>query len=135
MRESHFFQNCGTFCFDLYWKYHNFERNKIRATVFLKWTDFSLLIEYILLPFTALNSITIWSELSSSNSRVKDIVSRLTPDNLWLMDYDAQSWGKCDNISLFYIWDFFYYELLLHIIYDIYKTLNSLLHLSLWNVN
>ena len=40
MRESHFFQNCGTFCFDLYWKYHNFERNEIRATAFVKWTDF-----------------------------------------------------------------------------------------------
>ena len=26
MPESRFFQNCGTFCFDLYWKYHNFER-------------------------------------------------------------------------------------------------------------
>ena len=41
LRESRFFQNCGTFCFDLYSKYHNFERNEIRATVFLKWTDFS----------------------------------------------------------------------------------------------
>ena len=28
------------FCFDLHWKYHNFERNKISATVFLKWMDF-----------------------------------------------------------------------------------------------
>ena len=27
------------FCFDLYWKYHNFERIDIRATVFLKWMD------------------------------------------------------------------------------------------------
>ena len=27
--------------FDLYWKYHNFVRNEIRATVILKWTDFS----------------------------------------------------------------------------------------------
>ena len=25
----------------MYWKYHNFERNKIRATGFLKWMDFS----------------------------------------------------------------------------------------------
>ena len=41
MRDPHFFQNCGTFCFDLYWKYHNFERNEIRETGFLKWTDFS----------------------------------------------------------------------------------------------
>ena len=40
MRESRFFQNCGTFCFNLYWKYHNFERNETRTTVFLKWTDF-----------------------------------------------------------------------------------------------
>ena len=28
--------------FDLYWKYHNFERNEDCATVFLKWTDFIL---------------------------------------------------------------------------------------------
>ena len=52
MRDPHFFQNCGTFqyniswlCFDVSWccieKYHNFERNEDRATVFLKWTDFS----------------------------------------------------------------------------------------------
>ena len=35
MCKSCFFQNCGTFCFDLYWNYHNFERNEIRVTVFL----------------------------------------------------------------------------------------------------
>ena len=40
LRKSSFFQNCGTFCFDLFWKYHNFERNEIRATGFLKWRDF-----------------------------------------------------------------------------------------------
>ena len=40
LHESGFFQNCGTFYFDLYWKYHNFERNEICATVFLKSTDF-----------------------------------------------------------------------------------------------
>ena len=39
--ESRFFQNCDTFCFDLYWKYHNFECNEIQVTIFLKWTDFS----------------------------------------------------------------------------------------------
>ena len=32
MRESRFFQNCGTFCFDLCWKYHNYERIEICAT-------------------------------------------------------------------------------------------------------
>ena len=47
MRESRFFQNCGTFWFDLYWKYHNFERNEIRATVFLKWTDFRKVFFFI----------------------------------------------------------------------------------------
>ena len=48
MRDPHFFQNCGSFqyniswlCFDFSEKYHNFERNEDRATVFLKWTDFS----------------------------------------------------------------------------------------------
>ena len=40
MRKSSFFHNCATFCFDFYWKYHNFERNKICASV--KWTDFSV---------------------------------------------------------------------------------------------
>ena len=40
LRISSFFQNSDTFCFDLYWHYHNFERNEIRATGFLKWTDF-----------------------------------------------------------------------------------------------
>ena len=43
LRKSRFFQNCGTFCFDLYWKYHNFERNMIRATGYLKWLDFTRL--------------------------------------------------------------------------------------------
>ena len=28
----------------MYWKYHDSERIKIRATVFLKWTDFSKVI-------------------------------------------------------------------------------------------
>ena len=40
MRESRFFQNCGTFNTNQNKKYHNFERNENRATVFLKWTDF-----------------------------------------------------------------------------------------------
>ena len=30
----------STFCFDLYWKYHNFERNEILVIGFLIWTDF-----------------------------------------------------------------------------------------------
>ena len=29
--------------FDLYWKYHNFERNEICATDFLKWTDLTMI--------------------------------------------------------------------------------------------
>ena len=40
MRESWFFQNWGTFNTNQNKKYHNFERIEIRATVFLKWTDF-----------------------------------------------------------------------------------------------
>ena len=43
LRKSSFFQNCGTFCFDLYWKHHIFKRNKIRATDLLKWTNFTTL--------------------------------------------------------------------------------------------
>ena len=46
MRNPHFFKKCCHFrwlCFDLYRKYHNFERNEICATVFLKWTDFRLM--------------------------------------------------------------------------------------------
>ena len=39
--ESCLFQNFGNFYIDLYWKYHNFERIGIHATVVLKWTDFS----------------------------------------------------------------------------------------------
>ena len=46
MHESQFFQNCGTFCFGSYWKYHNFERIEIRATVFLKWTYFRYSYNY-----------------------------------------------------------------------------------------
>ena len=41
LRESRFFQNYGTFNTNQNKKYHNFERNEIRAAVFLKWTDFS----------------------------------------------------------------------------------------------
>ena len=41
MRESRFFHNCGTFNTNQNKKCHNFERSKIRATVFLKWTDLS----------------------------------------------------------------------------------------------
>ena len=40
MRESGFFQNCGTFNTNQSKKYHNFKRKGIRAIVFLKWTDF-----------------------------------------------------------------------------------------------
>ena len=40
--KSRFFQNCGTFCFDLNWKHHNFDRREIRAMDFLKWTNFSM---------------------------------------------------------------------------------------------
>ena len=47
MCNPHFFQNCGSFqyninwlCFDFMKNYHNFERNEDRATVFLKWKDF-----------------------------------------------------------------------------------------------
>ena len=36
VRESRFFQNCGTFNTNQNKKYHNFERIEIRATVFLK---------------------------------------------------------------------------------------------------
>ena len=41
LRESRFFQNCGTFNTNPNKKYHNFERNEIRGTGFLKWTDFT----------------------------------------------------------------------------------------------
>ena len=41
MCESRFFHNCGTFNTNQTKKCHNFERSKIRATVFLKWTDLS----------------------------------------------------------------------------------------------
>ena len=42
LRDSHFFQNCGTFQYNnKKVQYHNFERNEDRAAVFLKWTDFS----------------------------------------------------------------------------------------------
>ena len=40
LRESRFFQNCGTFNTNQNKKYHNFERNEIRAIVFSKWADF-----------------------------------------------------------------------------------------------
>ena len=40
MRESRFFQDCGTFNTNQNKKYHNFERIKICATVFLEWRDF-----------------------------------------------------------------------------------------------
>ena len=52
MHDPYFFQNCGSFqyniswlCFDVSWccieNYHNFERNDDCATVFLKWKDFN----------------------------------------------------------------------------------------------
>ena len=44
LHESGFFQNCGTFYFDLYWKYHNFERNEICVTVYLRWMDLKIWI-------------------------------------------------------------------------------------------
>ena len=41
--------NISWLCFDVSWccieNYHNFERNEDRATVFLKWTDFSNFLE------------------------------------------------------------------------------------------
>ena len=52
MRDPHFFQNCGNFQYSVSWHQnkvswcyaendHNFERYGDRATVFLKWTDFT----------------------------------------------------------------------------------------------
>jgi hypothetical protein len=41
LHECHFFQNCGTFNTNQKKKYHNFKRNQIFATAFLKWTDFN----------------------------------------------------------------------------------------------
>ena len=49
MRESHFFQNCGTFCFFFYWKYHNFKRYAFRACVFLQCTAFRNHFKYFVL--------------------------------------------------------------------------------------
>ena len=47
LRDSHFFQNCGRFQYNISWCYidndHNFERNEDLANVFLKWKDFILL--------------------------------------------------------------------------------------------
>ena len=47
MRDPRFFQNVGSFHYDISWlcfdfskNYQNFERNENRANVFLKWTDF-----------------------------------------------------------------------------------------------
>ena len=39
--------------FALMWKYHNFERKEIHATVFLKWTDFRAFLEFR--PYSAFN--------------------------------------------------------------------------------
>ena len=43
--KSWFFQNCGTFCFNLNWKYHHFRRIEIFATAFLKRTVFRCKIQ------------------------------------------------------------------------------------------
>ena len=40
LKSVHFFQNCGTFQYKNN-KYHNFEKNEERATVF-KWADFNV---------------------------------------------------------------------------------------------
>ena len=44
--DPHFFQNCGSFQYNNN-KYHNFERNEDRPTVFLKWTAFILTLVYV----------------------------------------------------------------------------------------
>ena len=64
MHESRFFQNRGTFCFDLYWKYHNFERNEICTTVFLKRTNLGIQFS-IIIPklFTQINLHPLFSLL------------------------------------------------------------------------
>ena len=80
LHDPHFFQNCGTFqyniswlCFDVSWccieKYHNFERNEDCATVFLKWMDFR----------SEISSIIFFS--SNSHSRL----GRVIDTNLKLM--------------------------------------------------
>ena len=64
--------------FDLYWKYHNFERNVIRTNVFLKWTDF------ILDPiFIKIRAKAIWKLVFNGSSIM--IKMRLTKNILrWL---------------------------------------------------
>ena len=59
MRESQLFQNC----FDFYWKYHNFERNEIRATGFLKWTDFKIYAWWLMPNITSFCTYAPWCGL------------------------------------------------------------------------
>jgi hypothetical protein len=78
LHESRFFQNCGTFNTNQNKKYHNFERNEIPATGFLKWTDFSYLFlrkklyrkKKKKIKFFSGNPKKTWLETSSS-SQVK----------------------------------------------------------------
>jgi hypothetical protein len=53
LRESLFFQNCGTFNTNQNKKCNNFEKDEIRATVFLKYTDFSKANGYIFILIKA----------------------------------------------------------------------------------
>ena len=64
--------------FDLYWKYHNFERNEIRATVFLKWTDFSLGQEK-LGPFEYL----IWTNLYQKINLIQTLSDSILFQPIW----------------------------------------------------
>ena len=57
MRKSHFFKNCGTFCFDLYWKYvPQFWKNRDSRNCLLKMNGLYILSWFI----TWSNQVVCW---------------------------------------------------------------------------
>ena len=74
LRDPHFFQNYGSYQYNISWNYHNFERNEDRATVFLKWTNFndsfsqvSCSFQIPLIPFFIENSTVCTKERVRQN--------------------------------------------------------------------
>ena len=87
LRESSFFQNCGTFNTNQNKKYHNFNRNKISTTVFLKWLDF-------ISPIKKIEAIY----------SIRDFFFCVSSEIFWPLKVTTKYWvmvGFSDSIDLF----------------------------------
>ena len=106
LRESRFFQNCGTSCFDLNWKYHISERIEIRATVILKWMDFTSKISSSVLSSFYVKNIRFKEQVVFLHLSITSIVEIFSFVNSYSSEFNTNQINnnkkKFDCIHIFF---------------------------------